>query len=592
MPPQKGKIMANRHMQQVYDSLVTANRNSKARSPMIVLYNDTVIKLKFGPNKDGQYAYSIASRVCNYIHVEEIKNNVITKEKTAVLSYDNLSGRRESKEFPCDILSDKNKILAISRYGIDINSNNSADVVGHINNELRKASLSKVVSQAGMVALDRLYYVGTGCTYAKENKLYKGKIQYLGKLNIAEQGSYKAYRQMLLDEVVPSVFLSTALSVGISSLLVSFIGDEVQVRNLLVHISGDSSTGKSTALQLCISPYGGQGSVPEKTSLFSTWNTTDNALFEMLAGNYGIAVGLDEAGMTRNKNFASLIYRIVEGKEKQRMRFGYGNEDVREWRTTIISTGEIPLNDVTDQATGQKIRLLNFESVPWTDDAGHSERIKAALQRNYGFLGKRAAKILLKDGKDTWLAEHRAEVKRLLDKLDCGSLNARIAGQLALIVLSAALLRKADIPLPVKMIRELLCGIANETLSPANAMPEKAFEKLRTEIVNMQNQIEIRARNGTSIRSVSSGNVWGVARIDENSIRKATPTSAADLSFQAVYLPKNTVIAFLDANGFHNTEVIIASWKESGHIAADKNNSIIHKVKIGNATDKCLKVAL
>lgn len=583
--------MAN-NMQQIYDSLVTANRKSKVRYPMIVVHNDTVVKLKFGPNKDGQFIYSINSRICNYIHITEIKNNVITKEKTTVLSYDNLSGKRESKEFPCDILSDKNKILAISKYGIDINSNNSADVVGHINNELRKASLSKVISQVGMVSLDQLYYVGAGTVYAKKNKLYKGKIQYLGKLNICEKGNYKVYRQMLLDEVVPSAFLSTALSIGISSLLVSYLGDEVQVRNLLVHISGDSSTGKSTALQLCISPYGGQGSVPEKTSLFSTWNTTDNALFEMLAGNYGIAVGLDEAGMTRNKKFASLIYRIVEGKEKQRMRFGSGNEDVREWRTTIISTGEIPLNDVTDQATGQKIRLLNFESVPWTDDAGHSERIKAVLQHNYGFLGRRVARILLKDGKSVWVAKHREEVERLLDKLNCGSLNARIASQLALIVLSAMLLREVAIPLSVKWIRELLCDIANETLSPANAMPEKAYEKLCTEIVNMQNQIEIRARNGISIRSVNSGNVWGVARVDESYIKKATPTNAADLSFKAVYVPKNTVVKFLKENGFHNADVVISSWKENGHIDVDKSNSIIYKVKIGNATDKCLKVTL
>lgn len=139
--------------QRIYESLVAENRDRQVRYPLIVLYNNMVIELEYVPDKFDWYRYKIRSRICNYIHITEIKNNVITKEKTDVLSYENLSGKRESKEFSCDILSDKNKILAISKYGLDINSNNSSGVVGHINNELRKASLSKVVSQAGIVTL-------------------------------------------------------------------------------------------------------------------------------------------------------------------------------------------------------------------------------------------------------------------------------------------------------------------------------------------------------------------------------------------------------------------------------------------------------
>lgn len=560
---------------------------------MVVLYQNSVIELRNERNQLGQNVYKRIQRICNYIHITEVKNNTVTKEKDAVVSYISTSGDMESKEFPLDMLSDKNEILSLSRYGVDINSYNSMDVVRHINNELMKAQSMQVISQAGIVFLkNTCCYIGQKAIYAKNNSIYKKHVQYIGKLDIREQGDYSIYKNMLLQEVVPSVFLSTALAIGISSMLVSYLGSEIQVQNLLVHISGDSSTGKSTALHLCLSPYGGKKNRPEKTSLFSTWNTTDNALFEMLADNYGIAIGLDEAGMTRSKSFASLIYRIVEGREKLRMNYGTGNEKVREWHTTIISTGEIPLHDAADQATGQKVRLLDLESVPWTDDAEHSQRILSVLQNNYGFLGIRTAKKLLLENKSIWLSRHQKETDKLMKRLDCGSLNARIANQLAVIVLAGTLLNKVKIPVSVNQIRDFLCEVANDTLCPANAMPEKAYEKLCTQITKMQNQIEIRARNGTPLCSVSAGSVWGVARVEERQAQKTSLSHAADLNFQSVYLPKIAIEDFLTENGYHNTNVILRSWQESGHIAADKSGSITFRVKIGNVNVKCLKVVL
>lgn len=123
-------------------------------------------------------------------------------------------------------------------------------------------------------------------------------------------------------------------------------------------------------------------------------------------------------------------------------------------------------------------------------------------------------------------------------------------------------------------------------------MPEKAYEKLCTQITKMQNQIEIRARNGTPLCSVSAGSVWGVARVEERQAQKTSLSHAADLNFQSVYLPKIAIEDFLTENGYHNTNVILRSWQESGHIAADKSGSITFRVKIGNVNVKCLKVVL
>lgn len=348
-----------------YQDKIEENLRIGLRYPEFITDEGKVIRVekKLDEEKNGwKYKTQV---ICNEIHITEIRNDVATQEKVCVLQYINMSGKEETKEVPASKLADRNKVTELSLYGLDINSGNSSDVVKHFNNEMRKAKEMPVTMQAGIIKWNgHVMYAGERVIYRKGNKNKLSKLQYAGKLNICRNGTYETYMKLLQAEVLPSVFLSAALAIGASSLIVGYIGKKIQVQNLLVHMSGESTTGKSTALQLAVSVFGGTGSVSGKSSLFSSWNTTENALLQMMVGNNGIAVGLDEAGMSKNKNFASLIYRMVEGKEKLRMEFGVGNKDVREWSTTIISTGEIPLDDVTDQATGQKVRLIMFEGVP------------------------------------------------------------------------------------------------------------------------------------------------------------------------------------------------------------------------------------
>ena len=195
-------------------------------------------------------------------------------------------------------------------YGLDINSVNSSDVVKHFNNEMRKAKEQQVTTQAGIIKWNgHVMYAGEKVIYRnrKDRKNKVSRLQYVGKLNICKSGARETYMKLIQTEVLPSVYLSAALAIGASSLIVGYIGKKIQVQNLLVHLSGESTTGKSTALQLAVSVFGGIGNVSGKSSLFSSWNTTENALLQMMVGNNGIAVGLDEAGMSRNKAYASLI---------------------------------------------------------------------------------------------------------------------------------------------------------------------------------------------------------------------------------------------------------------------------------------------
>lgn len=537
-------------------------------------------------------SYRKLETVCNYLEVVKIQNNVTTKEKTVVLKYLNKSNVLEEKEVAAEILADKQKIVSLSKYGIDVNSLNSAGVIKHIENELRKAAEVKVIPKIGMVNYSgQDYYIGERSLIFKN---LKTPLEYQGKLNIGCKGDYTEYMKMLRAEVVSSIFLSTALAIGASSLLVGYIGKQVNISNLLFHLSGDSSMGKTTALWLAVTVHGDVASVPDKTSLLSTFNSTDNALFELLSDNYGVAIGIDEAGMSKDKSFASLIYRLVEGKEKSRLEYGVGNKDVREWRTAIITTGEIPLQDYTDRATGQGVRVINFESVPWTDSAVQSDRIKKTLLEHSGFLSERIGRYLLKNDRKVLVKAHDGEMERIKDMLSCGNLNSRVANQLAMVTLAAKILgkiQKVKLPLNVTAIRRFLVAVANDTIGADYAIGERAYEKLKAEISKKQNQIEIRNRNGHPVRSIPVGDLWGVCTL--SSSVSATDVSKGSYSFPNVSIPKTEVDKFLLDNGFKNPEIIYMQWRDGKRIGVDKRGGILFKVRLGAvASTNCIRVLL
>ena len=582
----------------IYAQLVKENRKNKdLKYPLYVRYDNKIFLLKRRIDEaDNSTSYAIDRRVCNAISITEIRNDIITKEKVCTLRYINLSGNEEEKEVSAELISDKSKIVSLSKYGVDINTKNSEDVICHLNNEMRKAVMKRMISQAGIVRWhNRFYYVGNKAIYKSKTlqTIKETSLQYVGKLNISQKGSYEKYQDMLKRDVLKSRYMSLALAIGASSLIIGYIGNKLHISNLLIHISGESSSGKSTALQLALSVFGGVGSADGKNSLFSSWNTTENAMIEMLANNMGIAVGLDEAGMSKSKEFASLIYRLAEGKEKQRMEYGVGNKDIREWHTTIISTGEFLLDDVTDRATGQRVRLINLQGIPWTESAQHSQNIKSVLQGNYGFLGEMLARKLLERTPKYWYDRHHKEVEMLLPFLKCGVLNDRVANHLAVISLSAGLLRRVGVGVSQKSVRAILVAVANDTMGENSSIGERAFEKLKEAIARNQNKIEFRSHNGSPIRTIPMGDIWGVSYFQDVPKNSSGSLDFDKMAMSNVSIQKETLDDFLRSNGFKNTDIIYNEWQSSGHLVMGKDNRLLHKVKMGNVKSAlCVRIKL
>lgn len=577
---------------------VKANRQVKGlRYPSLIIWEDSVVKVGLVDDNNGFRKYAITEKICNEIRITEIYDDIATQNKICKLSYMNLSNEMQETEVPAEMLAEKNKLVSLASKGLDINSKNAEMVICHLNNEMRKATSRKHTSRVGIFETDnKIFYVGDKTIYKikGEKGLKKSTIKYSGNLDISCRGDWKVYKNMIKQDVVPSVCMSTALAIGASAPVVSYIGSQVGVSNLLVHFCGDSTTGKSTSLQLALSVFSGRKAEEGKISIFSTWNSTPNAIQELFVDNYGISMGLDEAGMAINKEFGSLIYRLVEGTEKSRMSSELKNKQVRHWHTTIISTGEIPLEAGIDRATGQKVRLLNFEGTPWTNSAEHSDRITDVLNENYGFLGNRIAKKLLSEEQDYWIYRHKIEKEYIQPKLSCGVLDARIANQLAIITLAAHILNEVSIDIDSNMVTELLVAVANDTMGSKKSIGEEAFEKLKEYITTNQNRIEIRSDNGAKIiKEVPVGELLGVALVKTLIVNPHGGIDKDSFSFSEVAIQEETVKKFLKDNGYNNADTIYSHWKSAGHLVLTKDKRIVHKLKIGTVKDsKCVKIKL
>lgn len=302
--------------------------------------------------------------------------------------------------------------------------------------------------------------------------------EYKGNLDIEPQGTLQGQIDMIKSEVEGNTPLEAVLAIGASAILNGYIGELVQTDTLIVHLVGDSSQGKTTAARLAVSVAG--SSDVRKSSLFKSWNATYNGIITRMQGNHGMPVAFDEISKFRGKDMSDVVYVLTDGREKDKC-----NKDgemklvkaVDSWHTVIISTGEASLLNKCSENTGLKVRVIELEDV-FTKSAKNADAIKKSVSENYGFIAPFLASALSKIGQDKLVRQHEKYKNRFIEL--CGNLKLidRIAGNIAMFILSADLLNKAlKLNLNVKKIVSYF--VANVKANNANKdMADEALAKI------------------------------------------------------------------------------------------------------------------
>lgn len=124
------------------------------------------------------------------------------------------------------------------------------------------------------------------------------------------------------------------------------------------HLRGDSSSGKTTALRLAASVYGGP-------SYMQRWRTTDNALEAIAAQHCDSLLILDELAQVDGKVAGECAYMLANEQSKARAARNGAARARLSWRLLFLSAGELGLADHMAEGgkrarTGQEVRMADI----------------------------------------------------------------------------------------------------------------------------------------------------------------------------------------------------------------------------------------
>lgn len=201
------------------------------------------------------------------------------------------------------------------------------------------------------------------------------------------------------------------VSAGFASLLLH----HAKVQSFGLHLMGSSSTGKSTAMKVAASIFGGN-------DYAQSWHVTDNSLEATAQKHCDALLVLDELGQADPKMVGYIAYMLANEKGKGRATQHATAKKIATWRVLFLSDGEISLETKMAEAGkaikgGQEVRLAHINA-----DAGQGLGLFDTV---HGFAGGAAMSKHLVDMAQThygtaglafieWLVENIASLPSVL----------------------------------------------------------------------------------------------------------------------------------------------------------------------------------
>ena len=139
--------------------------------------------------------------------------------------------------------------------------------------------------------------------------------------------------------------------------------DLVKSEGFGIHLRGNSSIGKTTALLVAGSVLGGDG----KTGFLETWNATANGMETRAALYNDMMLPLDEISQAPDREIGDLVYVLANGNGKGRATRSISLRPSIQFRVLFLSTGERRLSEIMAAAGkqikgGQEARLVEIEA--------------------------------------------------------------------------------------------------------------------------------------------------------------------------------------------------------------------------------------
>ena len=518
--------------------------------PYLSFSNDNRLILK--EIKDRDTGKKMKVRVCDALWIDEIIENI--DEKTILAKIDFLYiGQRKSIIAKREEYMNLQNILRFQREGLDVMHTNVKDVIAHLKNEEYQAPRTYQHSKLGFDLLEsQTIFKHYKCLGSQFHSTYNGKYA------IKPKGDRDQWFEMFRKEVQGHAPLELICIISLSALVLGYIGESIGLDNIICHLTGNSTTGKSTAMKLAISMFG----YPDvkDNGLFTSYNSTANALIKALAGIKGVPLAFDEISMANNRDFSNLVYKLANGVDKSRLNKNSELRDKDTWLTTILSNGEESIIQSSSNA-GLFNRVFEFNGISWTKNASNAENINKIILKNYGFIGCEFVEYIMQQGQQQVTKIYESSKRKLKGLFMTHHVNDsfidRRINRHAIFLTTAILFQKAfGVKLQIKEILNLLIDVERESIEKRN------FDKTTIDYLSNLISINIDKFNFfTKPKSLSDPiyakkECWGNVTKSESGI---------EIEINPIIFEK-----FLSQAGYKSSDIVLKELRDSGYLDHEK----------------------
>lgn len=284
----------------------------------------------------------------------------------------------------------------------------------------------------------------------------------------------KGYISKLNDLIAKAVGCQFGLVCGVSSMILAILSRKcnLPLSSFIIHVYGDSSTGKTTWLNLASSVY----TKPDDPIIKGSWNATNNSILNSLDRRFGVIKAIDESSINQT-DYSKLLYSISENTGRERLTSSCKAAKQSHFLTTVLSTGEESmLACETNKNRGLLVRVFEFCQVKITNSAEHAKAINAFVNKQYGYIGKHLSELLIQYEPSELTSLYEESKKDIADKIqDRNQLSERLIDTYAILVMSATLLKKLKFEIDINEIANLLINNYNEYIKSNDPIEDAYF---------------------------------------------------------------------------------------------------------------------
>lgn len=384
-------------------------------------------------------------------------------------------------------------------------------------------------------------------------------------------GTLDSWIALIQREVIGHANMELALAIGLAALVAHLLQEAKLFSEVLIFcLTGQSSTGKTTALRLMASVF---GSPEERQGLIKGFNGTDTAIFTMLEG-HGFPSIVDESTASKIKDFAPFIYNVSKGADKLRCN-GEGNlNEQRTFSGAVVFSGEISLLQRSTPNLGIYARVVEFVDLSWTDDADHARRISQGVRTNYGTAIGPYAEELLKFQKHPDILEEafNQELQKFRDKIGAVSgVEERWLNSYAVVTLSARLFKRTfGLEMNVSGIRDLLVENHRKSIKKSD-LAQELYDAIMDEVA-LHGQYFPKT-GGKNKNSLIPTTLWG----------ERTTSGNKDV----LWIVGGKFQEFAEDHYFENYTPLLHELHKQGLLRRYSDGGFTTKHRLGNSEPRC-----